>query len=102
MDDARLRIRKSEGVHENELASLGELGGEGLHPVDDLYTTRMEVLKEAEGIENPVPMITVPGRRTHTIEDERVLLLRGFGGIVEVVGGEELDVGGAATIQLRE
>ena len=89
VDDAGLRVGDAERVHEGELAGLGELGLEGFEAVDDTDAAGFEVLKEAEGVEDLVAVVAVPGRGGHAVEDERILFFRMVFRGVEVVGREE-------------
>ena len=102
VDDASLGVRDAELVHQRELAGFRKLGAEGLEAVEDFDAASFEVLEEPEGVENLVAVVAIPGGRRHAIEDEGVLLLRMVFGGVEVVGGVELDVRCAATVELGE
>ena len=61
VDDAGLGVGDAELVHEDELAGFAELGGEGLEAVDDFDAAGFEVLEEAEGVEDLVAVVAVPG-----------------------------------------
>jgi hypothetical protein len=102
MDDAGLRVGDVELVHEDELTGFGELGAEGLEAVDDLDAAALEVLQEAEGVEDLVAVVAVPGAGAHAVEDERVLFFRVVFRGVKVVGSVELDVGRTTAVQLGE
>ena len=102
MDDAGLRVGQAEGFGEDELAGFAELGLEGLVAVDDFDAARGEVLEEAEGVEDLVAVVAVPGGGRHAVEDERVFFFGVVRGRVGVLGREELDVGRAAAVELGE
>ncbi len=102
VDDAGLRVGQAEGVGEDELPGLGELRLEGLEAVDDFDAARGEMLEEAEGVEDLIAVVAVPGRGRHAVEDKRVFFFGVVGGRVGVLGREELDVGRAAAVELGE
>jgi len=60
------------------------------------------VLKKAEGVEDLIAMVAVPGRRTHAVEDERISFFGMVCGAVGVLHGVEFEIVCATTVQLGE
>src|ERR1700691_1065415 len=76
IDHPRLRIKHPQPFHQRKLQRFGGLGRERFVPVHDPNAFVFQVLQIIQRIKNPVSHASLPGRRTHPVKQQRILLLR--------------------------
>jgi hypothetical protein len=89
-------------LQEGVLEGFGDLVLEGLGAVEDADSLKFQMAEPGEGVEDAGAVLAAVGRGAHAVEEDAEG--RAIYGVdcVEVVGGEELLEGSAATLEFGE